>query len=138
MGWCGATDIMDAALQAAETLAARVYEMADAENPGDRAPATLAEALERRPELRVELDALLRPYVRTIAQKLHEGDRHRVDEADAFDRFPQEMYDHDDREHEAWIRDRLADATRYDEPDQVVRWSQMLKAHTDKMKAGNG
>ena len=135
MGWCSATDIMDAALEAAEKLAEEAFNLGQQAQGSTR---TWADCLKDNPELREHLDNVLRPYVRTIARKLHDGDWDCVDEAAAFDRFPQEMYDHDDREHEAWIRDHLADATRYDEPDQVIRWSQMLKAHTDKMKAGNG
>ena len=123
MGWCGGTDIMDAAVEGAEAAVRAVLE--------EFAPPGSDEAV------REKVDEVLRPFVRRIARKLHEGDWDCVDEADAFDRFPQEMYDHDDRQHEAWIRDRLADATRYDEPEQVLRWSGMLKAHTDKMKAGN-
>ena len=126
MGWCGATDIMDAAIQGADALLEGAYEALGVDP--DRV------TLE---DIRPQLDDLMRPFVRKIARALHEGDWDCVDEAEAFDRFPQEMYDHDDREHEAWIRQHLADATKYEEPEQILRWSQMLKAHTDKMKAGN-
>lgn len=124
MGWCSATDIMDAAVAGAEAAVRAVLE--------EFAPPGSDEAVQTK------VDDALRPFVRTIARKLHDGDWDCVDEAEAFDRFPQEMYDHDDQEHEAWIRDHLEEATRYDEPEDVLRWSQMLKAHTDKMKAGNG
>jgi hypothetical protein len=66
---------------------------------------------------------------------LHEGDWDCVDEAEAFDRFPQEMYDHDDQEHAAWLRDRIRDS---DEVHEFEKWTAALRAHTDKMKAGNG
>jgi hypothetical protein len=124
-----------AAVEAAEKLAAEVWQLVHAAH-GAQPVESLDKAREGNEELQAHLDDVLRPFVRRIARKLHDGDWDCVDEADAFDRFPQEMYDYDDQEHAAWIRERLADATEYDEPGDVLRWSMALKAHTDKMEAG--
>jgi hypothetical protein len=132
MGWCSGTEIMDTALRAADHLAAAVWAIGyNAGAAGDEAD--FDEVLKNR-QTRARLDDVLRPYVRQIARKLHEGDWDCVDEADEFDRFPQEMYDHDDTEHESWLRARMADA---ETSEEALAWSYRLKAHTDKMKAGN-
>lgn len=125
MGWCSATDIMDAAVEAADKLVQGTYDALGVDP--DRV--TVA-------DIQPQLDELMRPYVRTIARKLHEGDWDCVDEANAFDRFPQEMYDHDDREHEEWLRQHLKDAVDYGDADDVNKWAGLLAAHNVKMKAG--
>lgn len=133
MGWCSGTDIMDDALKAAEHLAAAVWAIAytaGAEGTEGDMDKVITDV-----QVRAKLDDVMRPYVRRIARKLHDGDWDCVEEAEEFARFPQEMLDHDDREHETWIRERITEA---DSSEEVLAWSLKLKAHTDKMKAGNG
>lgn len=122
MGWCSGTEIMDAAVKAADAIMEHVLKRVSEEG---------ADASD---VLIYERDEILRPFVRTIARKLQEGDWDCIDEAEAFDRFPQEMYDHDDQEHAAWLRDRIRDS---DELHEFEKWTAALRAHTDKMKAGN-
>jgi hypothetical protein len=124
MGWCGGTEIMDAAVQALDEVLKGAYDALGV----DSERVTLD-------DIQDHLDDLARPFVRRIAKMLHQGDWDCVNEAEAFDRFPQEMYDHDDQEHAAWLRDRIRDS---DEVHEFEKWTAALRAHTDKMKAGNG
>lgn len=126
MGWCSGTEIMDAAVEAADKLLEGAYGALGV----DSERVTLE-------DIRPQMDELMKPYVRTIARKLHDGDWDCVEEANAFERFPQEMYDYDDREYETWLRERLKDASEYGEAEDVLLWSTALKKHTDKMEAGN-
>lgn len=89
MGWCSATEIMDMAVSGAETAFDTLLR-AIQEDPGKGR----ATAEWDKQEL---LDAALRPFVATIAEKLRDSDWDCIDEADAFDRFPQEMLGYDDR-----------------------------------------
>lgn len=121
MGWCSATDIMDAALAGAEAAVKAVME--------EFGPPGSPEAVQSY------LDDALRPFVAKVAKALRDGDWDCIEESDYFERFRQEMLGHDDQEHAAWIRENLGDAVRYDENDQVAHWAALLKAHTDKMEA---
>jgi len=121
MGWCSATDIMDAAVKGAEAAVRVVLE--------EFAPPGSDDAVQAK------VDDVLRPFVVTIARKLRDGDWDCIEESDYFERFRQEMLGHDDQEHAAWIRENLGDAVRYDENDQVAHWAALLKVHTDKMEA---
>lgn len=124
MGWCGATDIMDAAVAGAEAAVRAVLE--------EFAPPGSDEAVQAK------VDDALRPFVAKVARQLRDGDWDCIEESDYFERFRQEMLGHDDQEHAAWLREELGDAVRYSENDEVARWADLLKAHTEKMKAGNG
>lgn len=122
MGWCSATDIMDAAVAGAEAAVRAVLE--EFAPPGsDRA-------------VQDKVDDVLRPFVRTIARKLRDGDWDCIEEADAFERFPQEMYDHDDREHMTWLREQLEERADDITPEDLQILTDRIKIHTEKMKAG--
>lgn len=112
MGWCSATLIMDAAVSAADAAVSAVLDDFDVELS------------------RGKVDEVLRPFVRTIARKLHDGDWDCVDEADAFDRFPQEMHDFDDVEYERWLVENIAEQ----EPEyraKYVTWLAELQERMD-------
>lgn len=96
MGWCSATEIMDAAVEAADRAVATAWQIATGAE-GARTP-MLANALRVRPELRAELDETLRPFVRTIADKLRDGDWDCIEESDYYDRFGPEMQGMTDEE----------------------------------------
>lgn len=116
MGWCSGTLIMDAAVSAADALAARFREFEDEHQCCPPVPTG-------------ELDNLLRPFVRTIARKLHDGDWDCVDEADAFDRFPQEMHDFDDVEYERWLVENIAEQ----EPEHRAKYVTWLAELQERM-----
>lgn len=92
MGWCGATEIIDAAIKAAE-------ELEDA----------IRDACCQKPPNRADLDDHLRPFVTVIAAQLREADWDCVDESEYFDRFPQEMSGWDDSEYANWLTEQIAD-----------------------------
>jgi hypothetical protein len=121
MGWCSATDIMDAAMAGAEAAVRAVLE--------EFAPPGSPEAVQAK------VDEVLRPYVRTIAAKLRDGDWDCIEESDYFDRFPQEMLGYDDAAFERWLREQLEEGAAHREPEDILSLSEQLKAHTDKMEA---
>jgi hypothetical protein len=127
MGWCSATSIMDAAVAAADKLVLGTYEALGVDP--DRVTVE---------DIQPQLDELMKPYVRSIARQLHEGDWDCIEESDYFSRFPQEMLDHDDQEHERWLREQLEEGVADRVPEDILTLAQQLKAHTDKMEAGNG
>lgn len=72
MGWCSATEIMDTAIRAALRLVTSA-----------------------QPQLRADLlvtDELLRPFVRSVAQELRDGDWDCIEDSNYFERFAPEMY----------------------------------------------
>jgi hypothetical protein len=119
MGWCSATEIMDTAVKAAEALSkatlAQVYEQAHVmeRGDGDPQPATVV----------IDMDTTLRPFVAKIAEALRDGDWDCIEEADAFDRFRQEMLGYDDDRMIRWFRDQL---TETDDPAAVREYSAAL------------
>lgn len=122
MGWCSATDIMDAAVAGAEAAVRAVLEeFAPPGSPG---------------AVQAKVDDALRPFVAKVARQLRDGDWDCIEESDYFERFRAEMLGHDDVAHAAWIREQLHDAVTYGENDDVIKWADLLKAHTEKMKAG--
>ena len=125
MGWCSATDIMDAALKAAEDTVAYVLV-----NPEDfwYGAKNLGE---RREDLQVQADNVLRPFVTRLAKELRDGDWDCIDESDYFQRFPQEMLGHDDTEHRDWLIRKIRQA---EDPDEIVDLANRLMAHVKKMK----
>lgn len=121
MGWCSATEIMDAAVEAADRAVATAWQLASGSEDA-RTPA-LANALNADPTLREKLDEVLRPFVATIAAKLRDGDWDCIEEADAFDRFRQEMLGKGDTQMIRWYRDQLKEQ---DDPALVREYSQAL------------
>lgn len=113
MGWCSATEIMDAAVEAADRAVAAAWQLASG-NENARTPA-FANALQADPDLRGKLDEVMRPLVAAIAAKLRDGDWDCIEEADAFDRFRQEMLGYDDLRMERWYRERVQDAAADDD-----------------------
>lgn len=111
MGWCSATEIMDAAVKGAEAVADRLLTTA-AEVSGR----TAADAREVATRLGVqdELDQVLSPFVAAIAKKLRDGDWDCIEESAYFDRFPQEMLGKDDRQYQAYLHEQL----RYTDPNE--------------------
>lgn len=131
MGWCSATEIMDAAVEAADRAVAAAWQIATGAE-GARTP-MLANALRVRPELREKLDEVLRPFVASIAAKLRDGDWDCIEEADAFDRFRQEMLGYDHQQMTDWYRERLHEA---DDPETISMWADALQQHADKNPEG--
>jgi len=127
MGWCGATEIMDAAVEAADRAVAAAWQLAS-DNEGARTPA-FANALRADPDLRAKLDDVMRPFVAAIAEKLRDGDWDCIEEADAFDRFRQEMLGYDHQRMTEWFRERLYEA---DDPEVITKWTHALQEHVDK------
>lgn len=121
MGWCSGTDIMDAALDAAE---AAVRETIDGYVHGDADE----EAIQAR------VDEVLRPFVVTIAEKLRDGDWDCIEESRHYDRFAQEMHGEDDREYETRLIEGLHEA---DELDRRF-WLERLNRHHEKMGRTDG
>lgn len=121
MGWCSATDIMDAALGAAE---AAVKEVIDG-YVGDDAD---CEAIQ------VRTDEALRPFVTIIAEKLRDGDWDCIDESDYYDRFAQEMHGDSDSEYETRLVEGLHEAHMTDRH----HWLKRLYRHNEKMGRTDG
>jgi hypothetical protein len=121
MGWCSATDIMDAAVEAADRAVAAAWQIASGSEDA-RTPA-LANALNADPTLREKLDEVLRPFVASIAAKLRDGDWDCIEEADAFDRFRQEMLGYDDDRMIGWYREQIGEI---DDPTAVREYSDAL------------
>lgn len=118
MGWCSATDIMDAALEGAERAVTAAWQLAT-DNEHARTPA-FANALQADPTLRTKLDDVLRPFVVTIAQMLRDSDWDCTEESQYFDRFRQEMLGYSDDQMITWYREKI---TETDEPDIVREYS---------------
>jgi hypothetical protein len=131
MGWCSATEIMDAALEGADRAVAAAWQMASG-NEGARTPA-LANALQEDPSLREKLDEVLRPFVSTIAAKLRDGDWDCIEEANEFDRFRQEMLGYDHDQMVQWYRDRLNES---DDHTQFAEYAERLAYHMQESNRG--
>jgi hypothetical protein len=121
MGWCSATEIMDAAVEAADRAVAAAWQIASG-SENARTPA-YANALQDRPSLREQLDEVVRPFVAAIASKLRDGDWDCIEEADAFYRFRQEMLGYDDNGMIDWYRERISES---DDPTMVREYSTCL------------
>jgi len=126
MGFAAGTAIMDASLKLADATAAHTFDLLGVD-PGR---VTLADIRER-------LDGRLRPYVREVASLLEDRGWDCQEESDYVGRFAQEMLGYDDNAFEGWLRHKLSEATHDGTPDEILAAAHQLKAHTDKMKAGN-
>jgi hypothetical protein len=138
MGWCSATEIMDAALNGATQMVAHAWQIAsgleDAKTPA------LVNAFQERPALRAELDDVLRPFVATIAAKLRDGDWDCIEESDYFDRFRQEMLGYSDDQMIDWYRKQISEQ---DDPDRLREYAAavaelMIKRAGGSIEAGRG
>jgi hypothetical protein len=118
---------MDAAVEAADRAVTAAWQLAS-DNEHARTPA-FANALQADPTLREKLDNVMRPFVAAIAEQLRAGDWDCIEEADAFDRFRQEMLGLDDTQMTYWYRDRLHEA---DDPETITKWAHALQEHADK------
>lgn len=121
MGWCSATEIMDAAVEAADRAVAAAWQIASGSEDA-RTPA-LANALNADPNLREKLDEVIRPFVTKIATTLRAEDWNCVEESAAFDRFRQEMLGCSDAEMIDWYREKLHDT---DDPTALREYSNAL------------
>ncbi len=117
MGWCSATEIMDAATQAADALMLSLR--------------THNEPLTE--EEREAADDVLRPFVATIAGALRDGDWDCIEEAGAFGRFPQEMLGYDDQRMADWYREQIGDQ---EDPDQIRALAERLAFHMERLTSG--
>lgn len=98
MGWCSATEIMDAALEAALELLASMRSEPQVVNQRS-------------------VDKVLRPFVRKVARELRDGDWDCIEESNYFDRFGPEMYG--DTE-EQFYRRQVENFRDY--PEEFARW----------------
>lgn len=89
MGWNSATEIMDVALKAAETVVRTGMNEATGGTP--------------MAWPRTQVDDILRPFVRTLAAYLRGEDWDAIEESEFFDRFAQEMLGHGNVDHEEWL-----------------------------------
>lgn len=132
MSWSSATEIMDRAIQAADEAAIAVLRFYGPELGLKKDITELAE------EEQATVDEALRPHVKAISDRLQEQDWEPESKESAyFHRFPQEMIGYDDNAYEGWLRHQLSEATHEGTPEDILAAAQVLKAHTDKMKAGN-
>ena len=134
MGWTKGTEIMDAAVSAMTMTAAEVFQVASGmENV--RTPA-LGNWLIEEPSNRAKLDDMMRRGVTKVAALLLENGWDSPQEADAFDRFSQEMLGYDDQRYEAWLREHLAESMLDGTSDQTLTWSIKLKNFLTKTGRG--
>jgi hypothetical protein len=106
MGWCSATEIMDALIESVDKVAAEMSGPAAGE-----------------PEIVAATDDLIRPVVARVATALRDGDWDCIEESTYFDRFRQEMLGYDDEAMIGWYRDRL---TEGDDPQAIATYSQAM------------
>lgn len=131
MGWDG-SEIMDAAIDMAHKGAVSMLRRYQSEL--GQSPTSLG-VLDS--EERDDLDEEIRPVVKRLAELLNDKGWDTQEESDYIDRFGQEMLGFDDNAYEGWLRHRLSEATHDSTPEEILLAAQRLKAHTDKMKAGN-
>lgn len=121
MGWCSGTEIMDAALEAAQ----EAVRAALAETGSPRTPTVgTVQAV----------DDALRPFVAKLAKKLRDDDWDCIEESQYFERFAQEMLGDDDQQYEQRLMKQLAEAAECGDADQVWRVTEQLDAHKRKME----
>ena len=123
MGWCSATEIMDAAIEGAERAIAHAWQIASGEE-NVRTPA-FANALRERPALHATLDATLRPFVRAIATQLREGDWDCIEESDFYDRFGPEMQGMTDDE---FYQRQVRVYAEAEDPEGFTEWTKRWEA----------
>jgi hypothetical protein len=121
MGWCGATEIMDTALGAADAVVTEVIE-AYAQGNAD------AESIKAR------TDDMLRPFVEKLASMLRDNDWDCINESKYYDRFAQEMHGDTDTEYGTRLVEKLADAGPADRPF----WIAKLNKHYEKVGRTDG
>jgi hypothetical protein len=133
MGWCSATEIMDAAVEAAERAVAAAWQLASG-NEDARTPA-YANALQADPSIREKVDEVLRPFVARIAEQLRDGDWDCIEESNYFERFRREMLGFDHRQMADWYRERLTED--YDpSPEQVREFADLMAHHLQESTSG--
>lgn len=113
MGWCSATEIMDAAVEGALRTVTHAWQIASGHEHA-KTPA-FANALQVRPELAAELDETLRPFVRIIADKLRSEDWDCQEGSKYYDRFGPEMRGLTDQEFRAYQAEAL-------DPEDFAAW----------------
>lgn len=119
MGWCSATEIMDAAVGAAEAAVKAVMEgVANAPRESWQQSA---------------VDEALRPFVSVIAAKLRDGDWDCIEESEYFERFPQEMLGYDDQRYLQHLLEKIKDDIEYDDGANIPALTDKLVAHRRKM-----
>lgn len=121
MGWCGATEIMDTALNAAEAAVKAAIEGYAQGNADTQA-------------IQARIDEVLRPFVEKIATALRDGDWDCIEESEYYDRFAQEMHGESDQEYENRLVEGLGDAHETDRG----HWLARLNAHYEKVGKING
>lgn len=131
MGWCSATNIMDAAVEAATRMTAHAWQVAS-DNEDAKFPA-FAQALRDRPELGDQLDDVLRPFVARIAEQLRDGDWDCIEESEYFDRFRQEMLGYDHDQMVQWYRDQLNES---DDHERFAEYAERLAYHMQEANRG--
>lgn len=135
MGWCSATQIMDAALAGAEAAISAVLGVEVHQRNADGSICVSTNVGNPIPEeMQEKVDAALRPFVATIADMLRDGDWDCITESQYYDRFAQEMHGEDDREYANRLVEGLADAHETDRP----WWLERLNKHYVKMENTDG
>lgn len=99
MGWCSATEIIDAAIEGAIRSVAEAWQIASG-NDFVKTPAYV-NAINEDPDLQGRMDEVLRPFVRKIADKLRDEDWDCIDESRYYQRFGPEMQGMTDQEFRA-------------------------------------
>jgi len=108
MGWCSATEIIDTAIEAAESVLSTAM-------PG-------WEDSPHRDITRNRMDRQLRPFVRKIADKLRSDDWDCQQDSDYYDRFGPEMEGMDDDEFRAHQAQQM-------EPEDFAAWLETWRVY---------
>lgn len=108
MGWCSATEIMDALVESVDKVAREMSGPAAGE-----------------PEITEAVDDLIRPIVARVAAALRDGDWDCIEESDYFDRFRQEMLGYDNDRMADWYREQLGET---EDRERVREYSAALAA----------
>lgn len=132
MGWCSATEIMDAAVEAADRAVTAAWQLASG-NENARTPA-FANALQADPSIREKVDEVLRPYVARIAEKLRDEDWGCIQDAAHFHRFRREMLGYDHRQMAEWYRERIVDGDT--SSAQIREYSDLMAHHLEESNRG--
>lgn len=128
MGWCSATEIMDAAIKAAETAVHAVIQEIQRDNGKGRSTAEW--------DIQAVVDEALSPFVKTIAEHLNDGDWDCHRESAYYDRFAQEMHGDTDEEYMDRLAEELAEEVKY-EGVTTERYRQLvarIQRHAEKMR----
>jgi hypothetical protein len=123
MGWCSATEIMDAAVEGALRSIAHAWQIASGHEHA-KTPA-FANALQARPDLQTTLDETLRPLVRSVADKLRYGDWDCIEESDYYERFGPEMQGETDEE---FYQRQVRHFAECEDPEGFAEWLKVWEA----------